>query len=79
MLSLLCLFYRDFVGPIISGAVIHKTNFGWTMTVWFFITIAVIVSIFLLKLYRSVKPWCIKKQGKLISNHTAWVEMKNEE
>lgn len=53
--SSIFLFYRDFVGPVISGAVINKTNFGWTMTVYFFTTIAVVISILLLQLYKYVK------------------------
>ena len=60
--SCIFLFYRDFVGPVISGAVINKTNFGWTMTVYFFTTIAVVISILLLQLYKYVKRCCARHQ-----------------
>lgn len=48
-------FDRDWVGPVISGAVINKTNFGWTITVYFFTSIVVIISILLLKIHECVR------------------------
>lgn len=57
---------RDWAGPVISGAVIKETNFGWTMTVYFFSSVAVIVAVLGLKIYQAVQRCCHKNSRELL-------------
>ena len=63
---------RDWAGPVISGAVIKETNFGWTMTVYFFGSVAVIVAIVWLKIFEAVRRCCHKNSRELsvVENQT---------
>ena len=56
---------RDWAGPVISGAVIKETNFGWTMTVYFFSSVAV-VAVLGLKIYQALQRCCHKNSRELL-------------
>lgn len=48
----------DLVGPVISGAVTQKTNFGWTMTVWALSSASILFSLIPLKIYQAREGCC---------------------
>ena len=46
---------RDFFGPTFSGIVTKQSSFAWTMTYYSFGSVAIVVAIMVLKLYRGIK------------------------
>lgn len=46
---------------MVSGLVIKNSNFGWTMTGYFFSTVAIIVLVLALKIYQGCTRCCAGK------------------